>query len=243
MERTSSGYTAALTPIRLVVAEDHNVIRQGLCMLLGQQPGISIVDAVENGRAALLSVEANRPDVVLMDLFMPSLSGVQATQQIKRYAPRTRVIILSGAVNEEQVMDALRAGADGYLGKNADIDEVALAIRSVARGNRYFSEELTTNFDMSAIERRARDDDGKTGMESLTQREREVLQLIGEGRSNQEIADELTVSVKTVEAHRTHLKQKLHARNRRDLILAALRAGLIEDPGIAGATAVTSRAG
>lgn len=230
MGRPLSSSLKAAGPIRLLIAEDHNVIRQGLSMLLSSQPGIDVIDAVENGRAALLSVENNRPDVVLMDLYMPSLGGIQATMQIKRYSPRTRVIILSGAVNEEQVMEALRAGADGYLGKNADIDEVALAVRSVHRGNRYFSEELTSSFDMAALEMRARDAAARTGIDTLTQREREVLQLIGEGHTNMEIAAELSVSVKTVEAHRAHLKEKLHARNRRDLILAALGGGLIEDP-------------
>jgi DNA-binding NarL/FixJ family response regulator len=214
--------------ISVVVAEDHNVIRRGLCMLLNQQPGIAVVEAVPNGREALLACERLRPNVVLMDLFMPSLGGVQATQQIKRYVPGTRIIMLSGATSEEQVLDALRAGADGYLGKSADIDEVALAIRSVTRGNRYFSQELTSVFDIGALEFRARDPERRNGIDMLTQREREVLQLIGEGRSNQEIANELSVSVKTVEAHRAHLKEKLHARNRRDLILAALQAGMVE---------------
>lgn len=217
------------TPIRVIVADDHNVIRQGLCMLLEGQPGVQVVDAVENGRSALLAVEKHRADVVLMDLYMPSLSGVQATQQIKRYVPGTRIIILSGTMSEDQVLDALRAGADGYLGKTADIDEVLLAIRSVYRGNRYFSQELTTLLDMNNIEVRAREPEKRTGFDTLTQREREVLQLIGEGRSNQEIANELSVSVKTVEAHRAHLKDKLNARNRRDLILAAMRSGLVED--------------
>ncbi len=217
--------------IRVLIADDHNVIRQGLTTLLSDQPGIEIVESVPNGRDALLACENQHPDVVLMDLFMPSLGGVQATQQIKRYIPGTRIIVLSGVLNEDQVLDALRAGADGYLGKNADIDELALAIRSVARGNRYFSEELTSMFDVSALEFRAREPERRTGFDTLTQREREVLQLIGEGRSNQEIANELSVSVKTVEAHRAHVKDKLNARNRRDLIMAALRAGLIEpDP-------------
>lgn len=219
--------------IRVIVADDHNVIRQGLVTLLNEQPGIEVVEASPNGRDALAACERLHPDVVLMDLFMPSLGGIQATQQIKRYLPRTRVIVLSGSFNEDQVLDALRAGADGYLGKNADIDELALALRSVARGNRYFSEEITSVYDMNALEFRAREPERKTGYDLLTQREREVLQLIGEGCSNQAIADELSVSIKTVEAHRAHLKDKLHAKNRRDLILAALRAGLVEaDPGV-----------
>lgn len=215
--------------IRVIIAEDHNVIRQGLRLLLDSQPDIDVVDAVPNGRDALLACESRRPDVVLMDLFMPSLGGVQATQQIKRYMPQTRVIVLSGTTNEDQVIEAIRAGADGYLGKNADTEEVVLAIRSVARGNRYFSQELTSLFDLRELEDRARDPERRSQLDSLTQREREVLQLIGEGHSNQQIAEELSVSVKTVEAHGANLREKLRARNRRDLILAALRAGLIED--------------
>lgn len=243
MERRTNPSRPMHATIRVVIAEDHNVIRQGLCMLLGDEPGFEVVDAVPNGRAALLACEQHRPDVALMDLFMPSLSGIQATTQIKRYVPKTRVVILSGATTEDHVVDALRAGADGYLGKSADIQEVALAIRSVTRGNRYFSREIATAFDLATIEERARSSEAGSSFDRLTPREREVLQLIGEGRTNQEIAAELFVTVKTVEAHRAHLKEKLNARNRRDLIMAALHAGLIQPAAGTEFATAGSRAG
>lgn len=217
--------------IRVVIADDHTVIRQALAMLLEQQEGIEIVSTVANGREALLAAEQLKPHAILMDLFMPSMGGVEATNQIKRYVPGTKVLMLSGNFQDDQVLDSLRAGADGYLAKNASIEELYEALHAVVNGRRYFSKELLDSLDIASLERRARERVPRSGVELLTQREREVLQLIGEGRSNQQIADELSVSIKTVEAHRSHLRDKLRARNRRDLIVAAMRAGLVEDVG------------
>lgn len=215
--------------IRVVVADDHTVIRQALAMLLEQQEGVEVVASVANGREALLAAEQLKPHVIFMDLFMPSMGGIEATTQVKRYVEGTKVLMLSGNFQDDQVLDSLRAGADGYLAKNASIEELHAALRTVMQGRRYYSRDVVDSLDIASLEVRAREPVPRSGVELLTQREREVLQLIGEGRSNQQIADELSVSIKTVEAHRSHLRDKLRAKNRRDLIVAAMRAGLVED--------------
>jgi two-component system response regulator NreC len=182
---------------------------------------------VENGRQAVQFVEKLQPDVVLMDVVMPGLNGLEATRQIRRIAPATRVVMLSGFVDEDQLLDALRAGASGYLIKKSDISELVLAIQTVHRGNSYFSSALSEGFDLAEVLYQSKRPDQRTGADSLTPREREVLQLIAEGHTNQGIANELYISVKTVEAHKSHIMSKLHARNRTDLIRYAIRKGIV----------------
>jgi DNA-binding NarL/FixJ family response regulator len=215
-------------PIRLLLVDDHSVIRQALRMLLASRPELEVVGDVENGREALAAVEKLNPDVVLMDVVMPGLNGIEATRQIKRFARGSRVVILSGFVDEDQLLDALRAGASGYLMKSSDISELVLAIQTVHRGNTYYSSAISEGFDLAEISYQSKRPEQKTGMDTLTAREREVLQLIAEGRTNQKIADELVISVKTVEAHKAHIMTKLHAKNRTDLIRYALRKGIVK---------------
>ncbi|WP_322819409.1 response regulator transcription factor [Tepidiforma sp.] len=214
-------------PIRVLVVDDHAVIRQGLRMLLETQAEIEVVADCENGREALLAVQRLRPDVVLMDVVMPGLNGIEATRQVKRASSATKVVILSGFVDEEQIVGAIRAGAAGYLVKNSDVSELLLAIQTVHRGNQYFSAALSDGFDIAELQLQARRPGAKSSLENLTPREREVLQLIAEGRTNQQIADELVVSVKTVEAHKAHIMEKLKARSRTDLIRYALKRGIV----------------
>ena len=215
-------------PIRVLVVDDHAVIRQGLRMLLESRPEIEVIGDCENGREALLVVERSRPDVVLMDVVMPGLNGIEATRQIRKASSSTRVVILSGFVDEEQIMAALRSGASGYLVKNSDVSELVLAIQTVHRGNQYYSAALSEGFDIAELQIQARRPDQKTGLDTLTAREREVLQLIAEGHTNQQIADELVVSVKTVEAHKAHIMDKLKAKSRTDLIRYALKRGIVK---------------
>ena len=198
-------------------------------MLLGTQPGLDVVGEAENGREALLAVDKLSPDVVLMDVVMPGLNGVEAARQVKKYASKTKVVMLSGFADEEQIVSALRAGASGYLVKNSDISELVLAIQTVHRGNKYFSSSLAEGMDLWEITNKAANPSSKSGLDNLTSREREVLQLIAEGHSNQAVADLLFVSVKTVEAHKAHLTQKLNAKNKSDLIRYALRKGIIRE--------------
>lgn len=217
----------ASTAIRIVLVDDHAVIRQALRMLLENQPELEVVADVENGREAVQAVEKLQPDVVLMDVVMPGLNGLEATRQIRRSCPATRVVMLSGFVDEDQLLDSIRSGASGYIIKKSDVSELVLAIQTVHRGNSYFSSALSEGFDLAEVLYQAKRSDQRNGVEALTSREREVLQLIAEGYTNQGIANELYISVKTVEAHKAHIMAKLHARNRTDLIRYAIRKGIV----------------
>lgn len=214
-------------PVRILLVDDHAVIRQALRMLLESQAELEVVADVENGREAVQAVEKYTPDVVLMDVVMPGLNGLEATRQIRRSSPGTRVVMLSGFVDEDQLLDALRAGASGYIIKKSDVSELVLAIQTVHRGNSYFSSALSEGFDLAEVLYQAKRSDQRSGVDTLTPREREVLQLIAEGHTNQGIANALFISVKTVEAHKAHIMAKLHARNRTDLIRYAIRKGIV----------------
>ena len=211
--------------VRVLIVDDHAVLRQALRMLLESHDEIDVVGDVANGRDAVQLAEELTPDVVLMDVVMPGLNGLDATRQIRKRCPNTRVLILSGYEEEEQIIEALRAG--GYLIKESDIGELLLAIQAVSRGNTYFSSALSERDQSNDFLVRARSGDARAGFDRLTDREREVLQLIAEGHSNQSIADQLVISVKTVEAHKAHIMSKLGARNRTDLIRYAIRRGII----------------
>ena len=218
---------APRTRIRVLIVDDHTVLRQALRLLLESHEELDVLGDVSNGREAAAAAEKLLPDVVLMDVMMPGLNGLDATRQIRKRCPNTRVLILSGYEEDEQIIEALRAGANGYLVKESDIGELLLAIQSVARGNTYFSSSLSEREQTNDFLLRARNGDAKVGFDRLTDREREVLQLIAEGHSNQSVADQLVISVKTVEAHKTHIMSKLGARNRTDIIRYAIRRGII----------------
>ena len=223
-----SGVSRGQHPIRVLLVDDHAVLRQALQMLLQAQPEIEVVGGVTNGREAVRATEKLNPDVVLMDIVMPGLNGLEATRQIRRSAPGTKVVMLSGFVDEDQLLESIRAGASGYIMKKAEPEELILAIQTVHRGNNhYFSGHLSDGFDLAEVLYQAKRPEQRTGVDALTPREREVLQLIAEGYTNQEIANELVISVKTVEAHKAHIMAKLHARNRTDLIRYAIRKGIV----------------
>ena len=218
--------SAANPPIRVLVADDHAVLRQALRYMLESQPGLEVVGEAANGRDAVDLAEKLHPDVVLMDTVMPGLNGIEATRQIRRRLPKVKVLMLTGYQEDEQVAGALKAGASGYVIKKSDLDELLLGIQAVHRGNPYFSSSIGDG-DLTDYLWQLKSNAGRVGYDLLTAREREVLQLIAEGSSNQQIADELYISVKTVEAHRAHIMTKLHAKNRTDLIRYALRKGLV----------------
>ena len=213
--------------IRLLVADDHALLRQALHVLLESQPGLEVVGEATNGREAVDAAERLGPDVVLMDMVMPGLNGIDATRQILKRAPGTRVLILTAYLEDERLLQALRAGASGYVVKNSDLEELVVAIQSVHRGNTYFSTSVSEGIAVNEVMIQAKQVEGRAGYDLLTNREREVLQLIAEGLSNQAIGEELVISVKTVEAHRAHIMTKLHAKNRTDLIRYALKRGLV----------------
>ena len=218
--------SAANPAIRVLVADDHAVLRQALRYMLESQPGLEVVGEASNGRDAVDLAEKLQPDVVLMDTVMPGLNGIEATRQIRRRLPKVKVLMLTGYQEDEQVAGALKAGASGYVIKKSDLDELLLGIQAVHRGNPYFSSSIGDG-DLTDYLWQLKSNAGRVGYDLLTAREREVLQLIAEGSSNQQIAEELFISVKTVEAHRAHIMTKLHAKNRTDLIRYALRKGLV----------------
>jgi two-component system response regulator NreC len=222
--RTDQGNNSQ--PIRVLIADDHAVLRQSLRYLLASQPGIQVVGEASNGREAVELSEKLKPDVVLMDTIMPGLNGIEATRQIRRSLPRTKVLMLTGYMEDEHIAGALQAGASGYVIKKSDTDELLLGIKAVHRGNPYFSSDIGDG-DLTDYLWQLKSNAGRVGYDLLTSREREVLQLIAEGASNQRIAQQLFISVKTVEAHRAHIMTKLHAKNRTDLIRYALKKGLV----------------
>ena len=225
---TRARQSRAGTPrIRVLVVDDHTLLRQALRVMLDAQDGIEVVGEATNGRDAVDATETQRPDVVLMDMVMPGLNGIEATRQITKRAPSARVLILTAYLEDERLLQALRAGASGYVVKKSDMEELLLAIQSVHRGNTYFSAAVSDEIAVNEVLIQAKQPEAKAGYDLLTIREREVLQLIAEGLSNQGIADELFISVKTVEAHKAHIMNKLNARNRTDLIRYAIKRGLV----------------
>jgi DNA-binding NarL/FixJ family response regulator len=213
--------------IRILIVDDDTIVRQAFCRLLEQRTEVEVVGDASNGREAVTEAERLQPDVVLMDMAMDRLNGLEATRQVRKRCPKTRVLILTRYMEDEQIVAALRAGATGYVVKRADTEELVLGIQVVHRGNTYFSSDISDGDSVNQYMWQAKKEDGRTGYDLLTSREREVLQLIAEGYSNQRIAQELFISVKTVEAHKAHIMSKLHARNRTDLIRYALRKGLV----------------
>lgn len=226
-------HTGAET-VRVVLADDHAILRQSLRMLLGARPEIDIVGEANDGREAIALCERLKPDIVLMDVSMPEMNGIEATRQLKRSCPATRVIVLSAYGDQDQLREALRAGALGYVIKRSDIEELTMAIQMVRRGNTYFSADLASSVDISEVIYQARRPGARSDADSLTSREREVLQLIAEGNTGKDIAEKLYISPKTVEGHKTRIMTKVGAKNRADLIRFALRSGIVKLEGAEG---------
>ncbi len=207
--------------IRIVIAEDQQLVRQGLAALLKVED-VEIVGEAEDGVAAVAMATSLRPDIVLMDLSMPVLDGVDATRRIKRVAPGVRVLILTVANCERRVAEALAAGADGYALKRLGHAELMAAITAVRAGRPYLGPGLDAQVVQDHL------DGDAAGGTALTAREREVLQLIAQGLKNREIAEALTIAIKTVETHRTKIMQKLDLHNSAELAAYAIRRGLID---------------
>ncbi|MBK8901544.1 MAG: response regulator transcription factor [Anaerolineaceae bacterium] len=213
--------------IKLVLADDHAVVRSGLRMLLQAQPDMEIVGEAESGAQALAQVHRLHPDIVLMDIQMPGMNGIEATRQIKEVCGETAVLALTMHEDDQYFFEMLQAGASGYLPKRAAPDELVHAIRTVSRGEVFLYPSLATRLVQSYL-------GGEAGSESealvsdLTPREQEVLVHIAEGLTNPEIADKLVISVKTVDRHRENIMRKLNLHSRIDLVKYALKQGLIE---------------
>jgi len=211
--------------LRIFLADDHAVLRDGLRMILEAQPDVQVVGEAADGREAIRGVEDTNPDIVLMDISMPVLNGIEATAQIRVRAPRVRVIVLSMLATREHVYQALQAGAVGYLPKESLGREVIKAVRSVAAGHRYLAEQIT---DIVANDATCSGSIPPIGspFELLSSREMEVLQLLVEGRVPKEIADTLGISRKTVDTYRARLTKKLGVDGLPELVKLAIRHGI-----------------
>lgn len=210
--------------IRVVLADDHKLFRAGIRALLQTLTDVEIVAEAADGREALQLIEAQRPDVVLMDIMMPKLNGLDAAARVGRTFPRVRVVILSMNADEDSVLKALRAGAAGYLVKSADPAELEVAIRAVARGDKFLSSEVSQCVINACLQRVDRE---QSSLERLPPRQREVLQMIAEGYTTKEIAAQLSISVKTAEAYRGELMKTLDIHDIASLTRYAIRAGLV----------------
>ena len=215
------------TPIRLLLADDHAVVRSGLRLLLEAQPDMAIIGEAENGADAIRRAAELAPDVVLMDIEMPGMNGIEATRRIKAQAPATAVLALTMYEDDQYFFEMLRAGAAGYVPKRAAPDELVSAIRAVSRGEVFLYPSLAGRLVQDYLQRRSVEEQAPPADE-LTPREQEVLTLIAQGLSNNEISDQLVISAKTVDRHRENIMRKLNLHNRVDLVKYALRKGLID---------------
>jgi DNA-binding NarL/FixJ family response regulator len=213
-----------VSPIRVVLADDHALVRAGIRSLIASIPGVEVVAEAGDGHELLALVARLRPRIVLMDIAMPGLNGLEATARLARSHPETAVIILSMHAAEEYALQALRAGASGYVLKDADLNELELALNAVARGQTYLSPAMSKHL-VSDYRRRVAEQPDP--LDRLTPRHREVLQLIAEGQTTKEIAARLKLSVKTVETHRAQLMDRLDIHDVAGLVRFAIRVGLI----------------
>src|SRR5438067_4176473 len=214
--------------ISVILADDHTVVRQGLRALLVAEGDIEIVGEAENGRQAVQLVKKFLPDVVVMDIAMPVLNGLEATRQITRAVPSTKVLVLSSYSDDEYVQQLTEAGAAGYLVKQTAANDLLKAIREAYRGNAYFSPAIAKRLRDHCREALAGGQALKRRSDYLTAREAEVLQLIAEGRANKQIASELCISIKTVEKHRQQVMNKLGIHDVAGLTRHAIAKGIIE---------------
>jgi DNA-binding NarL/FixJ family response regulator len=214
-----------MTPVRILLADDHTLVRAGIRSLLASIENVEVVGEASDGHEAVRQVDEAHPHLVLLDIMMPGLNGLEALARIHREHPEVRVIILSMNAAEEYVLQALRAGASGYLLKNVSPTELAMAVKAVAGGETYLSTSVSRHV-IDAYLKRTGSQAGP--LESLTSRQREILQLIAEGRTTKEIAKRLDLSVKTVETHRTQLMDRLGIHDIAGLVRFAIREGLIE---------------
>jgi len=210
--------------VKVLLVDDHAIIREGLRSLLEKQPDMEVVADVDDGRRAVEMVRELSPDVVIMDVTMPRLGGIEATRQITSESPSVKVIALSIHSKRRFVADMLQAGAAGYILKECLFDELVQAIRAVSEGGRYLSPSITDVVVNDYVKRLSSDQESP--LRSLTGREREVLQLVAEGRSTKEIAMELHVSTKTIEANRRQIMEKLGMHSVAELTKYAVREGL-----------------
>jgi DNA-binding NarL/FixJ family response regulator len=214
--------------ITVLLADDHTIVREGLRALLGAESDIEVVGEAQTGRQAVQLTKRLRPDVLVMDIAMPLLNGLEATRRILKAVPATRVLILSAHGDDEYIRQVVMLGAAGYLIKQTSADVLSRAIREVQKGNTFFSPSIANRLHSLSLESQDECEVLRKKKAGLSSREVEVLQLIAEGKANKQIARELGISIKTVEKHRQHLMSKLDLHDTAGLTRYAIAAGIIE---------------
>ncbi len=212
--------------VRILLADDHNVVRKGLRLLLETQPAFQVIAEAANGREAVALAEEHRPDVVVMDVAMPTLNGIEAARQICNKLSQTAVVFLSMHSDEGYVLKALKAGARGYLLKDSAEHDLINAVKAVSQGKSFFSPAISKMLVEDYV-RQMQELKLEDSYDLLTTRERELLQLLAEGKNNKEVAGILNLSLHTVETHRSNIFQKLNLHSGAELILYAIRKGVI----------------
>lgn len=212
--------------ITILLADDHTIVREGIRALLNAEPDMVVVGEAENGRHALRALQKFQPEVLVVDIAMPRLGGIETIQRVRRQLPQVKILVLSMYADDEYVFQATEAGATGYLVKGSPATELVAAIREAMRGRAYFSSAVSQPLVQDLVGKRGQVGVGP-GHHALTPREREVLQLIAEGLSNKEISRELTISVKTVEKHRQRIMDKLNIHSVVGLTRHAIQMGMV----------------
>jgi len=216
-----------MAKIRILVADDHTLIRQGIVSLLTAQPDMEVVAEAANGREAVEAARRLQPDVALMDIGMPQMDGLEATRHIRQQQPGTQVLILTVHDREDYLFQAIRAGAAGYILKGADVQDLLAGVRTVCRGEVYLYPTVTKKL-LTDYLRRVETGEDRASYDGLTDRERQVLRLIAEGKTTTEIARSLYLSPHTVQTHRDHIMEKLNLHSKAELIKYAIRKGLAD---------------
>jgi len=212
--------------IRILLADDHTILRAGLKMMLNAQPDMEVVGEAQDGRQAIEEAQKLQPDLVLMDITMPDVNGIEATRQIKRLISDVKILMLTMHEHDEYVFQALQAGASGYMLKEAADTELITAIHVITSGQFYLS-PTAQSVVVGDYLQKVRTGEERDSYSSLTEREREILKLVAEGFTNNQIAERLVISPKTVDTHRTHIMDKLNMHSRAELIKYAMRRGLL----------------
>ncbi|MHB8159483.1 MAG: response regulator [Thermoleophilia bacterium] len=217
-----------MSKIRILLADDHAILRAGLVRLLGEQKDIEVVGEAENGREAVQKVQELHPDIVLMDIGMPVMNGMEATKQIKKRDADVKVLVLTMHDNEEYLFQVLQAGAAGYVLKKAADSDLVNAIHVVSRGDCFLYPSAAKMVVEDYLDKLKKGQEPTSSFDTLTDREREILTLVAAGHTNREIAETLFISVKTVETHKANIMEKLNLHKRAELVKYAIKKGMLQ---------------
>ncbi len=213
--------------IKIILADDHKIFLDGIVSLLSEAENIEIVGTAKSGEQLLLLSEKTTADVIITDITMKGISGIEVTKQLKKQFPEIKILILSMHTSEEFVLNSVKAGADGYLPKDSSFEELVEAVTAIYEGKQYFSRDISEYFFKNFINK-FKFEHSLMEKEELTQREIEILKLVASGLTNKEIADKLFISIKTLDTHKNHILQKLKLKNSAELVLFAVKNKLIE---------------